>query len=99
MNLLNKKWVRIIIWWEVGRIVYNIIMLLAGFLSFFIGYVTIPFIYLAIGLGLNILYTFGWILEIILNKYIPSRFSIYAFIVYTILSILFVFGFSCMIFL
>lgn len=95
----NRSWWEIILWWEIRRILYNVIMLLAGCLSFCIGYVTIPLIYLVIGLGLNILYTLSWIVEIILNKYIPPRFSLYTFIAYTILSILFVFGFACMIFL
>lgn len=39
-------------------------MLFVGFLSFFIGYVTIPVVYLIIGFSLNILFTVSWIGEL-----------------------------------
>jgi hypothetical protein len=68
MILLKRKYttfLKTIGWWELNRIIYNILMLIVGFISFFIGYVTIPVIYVIIGLSLNILFTSSWILEII----------------------------------
>ena len=70
MNILkitrtNRMWHEIILWWELRRIPYNIIMYLIGLLSFHSGYVTIPLVYIIIGLGLNVLYTLGWIIELL----------------------------------
>lgn len=68
MNLINRNnttALRTIAWWELNRILYNVYMLIIGFLSFFIGYMTIPLIYLIIGLSLNILFTTSWIGEIL----------------------------------
>lgn len=73
MNILkienvNRKWYEIILWWEVRRIPYNIFMYFIGLSSFKIAYVAIPIVYLALGLLLNILYTFGWIYELMFRK-------------------------------
>lgn len=108
MNLIritstHRKWYEIILWWELRRIPYYIIMYFVGLASFYISYVTIPLVYLLIGLLLNILYTGGWVFEILMvsrlqpdkrNKY-PGR----AFLVYLILSALVVLGFSVLPFL
>lgn len=91
----NRSWTRTIIWWETRRIFYNIVMIGSGYLRFYIGYVSIPLVYLVIGLGLNAVYTFGWLVEILpvknlgserLRTLYPNR----AFIAYLIMSILFV---------
>jgi hypothetical protein len=75
MILLKRKYttfLRTIGWWELNRIIYNILMFLVGILSFFIGYVTIPVIYVIIGLSLNILFTTSWILELIFIRPLKS---------------------------
>jgi hypothetical protein len=54
-NKTNRTWSQIIGWWEIRRIPYNLILLLAGFLSLQIAYVSIPLIYVVFGLGLNVL--------------------------------------------
>jgi len=78
MNIFQRKsdsrfsTFEILIWWEKRRILYNAIMFIVGILSFFIGYITIPIIYIFFAINLNILYTFSWIIEIVL-KYFNSN--------------------------
>jgi hypothetical protein len=60
----NRKWHEIILWWEIRRVPYNIIIYIVGFLSSYISYVTIPIVYLMIGISLNVIYTLGWIIEL-----------------------------------
>jgi hypothetical protein len=102
MNILkitnpNRKWHEIILWWEIRRLPYNAIMYLIGYLSFHIAFVTIPLVYLVIGLALNILYSFGWIIELIFinkgqNETWKLKYPKYAFVSYLILSSLLVIG-------
>ena len=104
MNLLkikdsNRKWYEIILWWEVRRIPYNLIMYFAGYLSFYIGFVTIPLAYLVIGLVLNSIYTLGWIIELLhfnreTVKSVRLKYPKYAFVIHLVLSVIFVFGFA-----
>ena len=94
----HRKWYNIVIWWEIRRIPYNIMMYGVGILSFYIGFVTIPLIYLLIGLLLNVIYTFGWGMELIMRK----RYSIkvrlnypsYAYLSYVAFSSLLIIGFA-----
>lgn len=88
---------QIIAWWEKRRIIYNTIMFVVGILSFFIGYITIPIIYILFAINLNILYTFSWIIEIAIFKHLNSDkstkqyvkwFSI-LFYIYSIIAVLF----------
>jgi hypothetical protein len=70
MNILNltnsdRKWYEIVLWWEIRRIPYNLILFAIGLLSFYICFVTIPIFYLVIGLILNLLYTLGWVIELL----------------------------------
>ncbi len=39
----QNKWYQSILWWEIRRIPYNVIMIISGLLSFLIGAVSIPF--------------------------------------------------------
>ena len=104
MNLLkiksiDRKWWEIILWWEIRRIPYNLIMYFIGLLSFYICFVTIPLVYLVIGLLLNVIYTFGWIVELVYvnrqnNENRKFKYPKYAFITYLILSIMLVLGFA-----
>ena len=104
MNLLNINSTKrvphqIILWWEIRRIGYNVILFIAGLLSFYIAFVSIPLIYLAIGIGLNLIYTSGWIIEILFinkskNEAVKINYPKYFFVSYLVLSILFVFGFA-----
>ena len=51
MNITQRQSASIparIIWWEKQRIVYNLIMAVIGFASFFIGYMTIPLVYILV---------------------------------------------------
>ena len=93
----NRKWYERILWWEVRRIPYNIIMYFVGLLSFQIAYVTIPLIYLIIGLGLNAFYTLGWIIELMVFNGLTEidrgiKYPRYAFILYLAFSTLVVFA-------
>jgi hypothetical protein len=102
MNILkitssDRKWYEIVLWWELRRVIYNGVMYFVGILSFEIAFITIPLIYIAIGLALNVFYTFGWVLELMLSKgfnssKVTQKFSRYSFFLYLIASIIFVFG-------
>lgn len=91
LNRNNTTVLRTIGWWELNRIAYNILMLFVGFLSFFIGYVTIPVIYIFIGLSLNILFTASWIGELAFVR--PMK-SDKATRIYTKVFILIFYGYS-----
>jgi len=92
----DRKWYEIILWWELRRILYNIGMYCAGLLSFYIAYVTIPLIYLGVAFLLNVFYTLGWIIELLFYNKMSSglklKFPKIAFIIYFIMSALFIFG-------
>lgn len=93
----ERKWHEIILWWEIRRIPYNIIMYFIGLLSFQIGYVTIPLVYLIIGLGLNVLYTLGWIIELLVINRLDEKerkinYPKYALLFYLTFSTLIVFA-------
>jgi hypothetical protein len=102
MNILRitktkRKWHEIILWWEIRRIPYNIIMYFIGLLSFQIGYVTIPLVDIIIGLGLNVLYTLGWIIELLFTNRLKDKdrkikYPRYAFLSYLTFSTLIVFA-------
>lgn len=99
INLKERNWKQIIIWWEIRRILYNLLMFIAGILSMIICSVSIPVIYLFIGFGLNIIYTFGWIIEILIikntkNESLQLNYPKYFYLSYIALSILFVFLFA-----
>lgn len=95
----DRKWYHIIGWWEVRRIPYNIFMMVIGYLSFYIAYISIPLIYLLIGLGLNMLYTGGWLFEItvsgkindiVLKNNLPKQ----LYLLYLVMSTVIVYGFA-----
>lgn len=71
-------------------------MYLVGMGSFYVGYVTIPLVYLIIALGLNLVYTLNWPLEMLiknsLGKHNRIRYARFAFLAYLLLSSLIVFG-------
>ena len=64
----DRSWIDIIGWWEIRRIPFNLIVLFLGLLSFCFAYTSIPLIYVFLAFSLNILYCFGWILDIHLVK-------------------------------
>lgn len=81
-------------WWEIRRVPYNIILAVVGYLSFYIGAVTIPLIYVLIGVMLNILYSVLWVIDIAIQRKLRQKVSSMVWIVYTTLSIAFVIGFA-----
>ncbi len=100
----NKRWYEIIIWWETRRIPYNVVMYFVGYLSFYICFVTIPLVYLVIGITLNIFYTFGWIIELLFinrgqNENRKLKYSKFTFVFYLISSSLFVLGIAVLLLL
>ena len=103
MNILKitkakRKWHEIILWWEIRRIPYNIIMYFIGLASFYISYVTIPLVYVVIGLALNFFLTFGWIIELVIQKDLGKtnkmKFAGRSFMGYLVVSTMIVFGFA-----
>jgi len=96
-NKADRKWYHIIGWWEIRRLPYNVIMVLTGYVSFYIAYITIPLIYIFIGLALNILYCLAWITDISITRRnnitgIHKNNSKKVFLTYLVLSMLVVFG-------
>jgi len=94
-----RAWYQVILWWELRRIPYNLIMAAVGLLSMAIMAVSIPLIYVLMAVGLNVLYTGGWMVELLgrgLTKHPTwrTRFGPYAWLVYLILSALVPLGFS-----
>lgn len=76
-------------------------MYLVGLLSFYIGYVTIPLVYLVIGLALNVIYTLGWVIELLVinrlkNQSTKLSYPRYAYISYLTLTALFILGIAVM---
>jgi len=103
MNILritreDRRWYEIILWWEVRRIPFNIIMYFIGLASFYIGYVTLPLLYIIIGLTLNVGYAFCWIIELTLirglNGTIKLKYPKIAFLSYLAMSTAIVVGFA-----
>ena len=92
----NRKWYQIVLWWELRRIPYNIVMYFVGLASFNIAYVSIPLIYLFIGLLLNVFYTFGWIVELSVQNSLSgksrAKFPAIYFILYVVASAVLVFA-------
>jgi len=92
----DRNWFEVILWWELRRIPYNLIMYFAGLLSFYIGYISIPLIYVSMGLAFNIIYTFGWIFELLIIRKGEGekriKYPTYIFVGYLVLSVLIVFG-------
>ncbi len=86
-------------WWEIMRIPYNVIMYFAGSLSVYICHITIPFVYLIIGFGLNIFYTFGWMYELWeirgkADERMRMNYPKLSFLIYLGFSVFIVLGFS-----
>ncbi|TAJ10438.1 hypothetical protein DMA11_19025 [Marinilabiliaceae bacterium JC017] len=101
IDLTKRNWKQVIIWWETRRLLYNLILLVALYTSMLIIYVNIPLIYLVIVFFLNLIYTFGWICELVIiqktfpvstQKSYPKR----IFLVYLLFSIFVIFGFQFM---
>lgn len=93
----DKRWYEIILWWEIRRIPYNIIMYFIGLASFYISYVSIPLVYVVIGLLLNIGYAFCWMIELVIsrgkfNGALKSKYPVTTFLLYLLLSTVTVFG-------
>src|SRR5258708_27102429 len=97
-GLRNNKWYLVVLWWELARIPFNLIMIFAGLLSFYVAYVTIPIVYEVIGFLLNCFFTLGWIIELAVRKRRSKsgvrKFRIYFFSGYIILFTLLVLSFS-----
>jgi amino acid transporter len=93
---IEKKWYQIVIWWEIRRIPYNIILLVSGLLSFLIAYVSIPVIYTLTGLALNLIYCLVYVFDVVLTKTKKKNLSKKLFLIYLIISITTIFGLSIM---
>jgi hypothetical protein len=77
----------VVLWWEVRRIPYNLIVGIVGFCSLLMFYYFIigagilepgedavePIAILFAPILINILYTTGWIVEIIIRPFLPSH--------------------------
>jgi len=59
-----QKWYQKLLWWEIMRVPYNLFMLLFGIGSLMIAALSIPILYILIGLGFNLVYSAFGIIEI-----------------------------------
>jgi len=89
----DRKWFQVILWWELRRLLYNLILGTVGMIGLFVVHVTIPLIYLLIGFMLNLFYTFGWISELfVVRKLFPEQIQrVYPkrfFLIYLLVSII-----------
>jgi hypothetical protein len=94
-----RSWWQIILWWELRRILYNLIMAVVGLVSMAIMAVSIPLIYVLIAVGLNVLYTGGWLTELLVRTLTQhpewrQRFAPRAWLTYLVLSALVPLGFT-----
>jgi len=73
----NASWLHVILWWEVRRIPYNLIVGLLGMISLLLFFFTIsarvlepgedaiePLALVATVIGMNVFYTAGWVVEL-----------------------------------
>lgn len=99
----SRKWYHVILWWEIRRIPYNIIMLFSSMISFFVlcfivegaGDFIHPMTPIIFGFLANFCYTFGWITEYIIRLFSHKTsfaFARIAFKAGLLFSILFVFA-------
>lgn len=94
-----RPWWQIILWWELRRVPYNLVMAGVGLLSMAIMAVTIPLIYVLMAVGLNVLYTAGWPAELLVRAFSRhpergQRFAPRAWLAYLVLSALVPLGFT-----
>lgn len=94
-----RTWWRIILWWELRRTPYNLIMAVVGLLSMAIMAVNIPLVYTMMAFGLNVLYTGGWLTELLLRGLTQRpawrrQFAARAWLTYLLLSALVPLGFT-----
>lgn len=72
----SRKWYHVILWWEIRRIPYNIIMLFSSLISFFVLCFVVegaehfihPMTPIVFGFLANFCYTFGWITEYVIRS-------------------------------
>jgi len=64
----GEKWYKVLAYWELRRIPYNLIMLLGGIASIAIFSVTIPILYILAAIVFNIGYSFLWLIDLQLIK-------------------------------
>jgi len=89
VNDEDRNFLQIIIWWEIRRILYNIIVLFFGFLSLSIMSAIVaiepgedlvePLVVIAFAIICNISYTLGWFTELFVRKnqtYGPKMFKL-----------------------
>lgn len=79
-------WWRVILWWEARRLPYNMLVGLYGALCFIIFYFSItssghlkpgedavePMALFAAPVGINVCYTFGWLVDVPARRFLPS---------------------------
>ncbi len=90
----QTKWYYVIGYWELRRLLYNVIIAICGILSILICAVTIPFFYFVIGVLLNIGYSFLWLIDLFIIKKYQIDYGKRIFWIYMVISLLFIFGLS-----
>ena len=60
----SKTWYKVLAYWELRRILYNVLMTLGGLLGMVVLYVNIPSLYFLIGILFNVGYSFLWFIDL-----------------------------------
>jgi hypothetical protein len=89
VNHIDRNAFQIIFWWELRRILYNLLALLGGFISLLLMSVIVnvpagedlvePFAIIGFGILCNLGYSLGWLTELFIkrnNTYGPKMFKI-----------------------
>jgi len=64
----GKAWYKVLAYWELRRVPYNLIMIFGGLVSMAILYANIPALYILIGVALNIGYSALWLIDLAIIK-------------------------------
>ena len=73
VNFEDRKWYQVILWWELRRLLYNLILVAVGVIGLFIVHISISLVYLLIGVMLNLVYTLGWLGELLIVRKLLSE--------------------------
>lgn len=88
----TNKWFKTVLVWELYRVIYNIYMVIVGLIGIAILHVTIPSLYILVGLLFNILYTFLAPIDLLIKNRTAKDKSIIIFSTYCVFCTLIVIG-------
>ena len=88
----TNKWFKTVLVWGLYRVIYNIYMVIVGLIGIAILHVTIPSLYILVGLLFNVLYTFLAPIDLLIKNITAKDKSIIIFSTYCVFCTLIVIG-------